>query len=156
MSKKYKQKNDDSLLLRLPNNLKNDFKCCCDILGVPVAEVIRVMIFDFLKENEMFMNSKGFWGAEGLAKKIINKKKREEKKILDNIPITKHEIETKPIDSDSMADINQDVLKTIDISDDPFFNEIVKTRPPMSKLEQFKAQRQSKNSQKRKRKKIRR
>ena len=78
MSTKYRQKNDDSLLVRLPSNLKNDFKHCCDLLDVPVAEVMRVLMADFLKENNDFVLTNGGWGVKSnSAKKIVRRKEKE-------------------------------------------------------------------------------
>lgn len=80
MSTKYRQKNDDSLLVRLPSNLKNDFKHCCDLLDVPVAEVMRVLMADFLKENNDFVLTNGGWGVKSnSAKKIVRRKERKAK-----------------------------------------------------------------------------
>jgi len=72
MQKKYKKKNDSSLLIRLPEKLKSDFYNCCQLLDTPVAEVIRVMMSDFLKDNQSFIVSKGNINPDNkLTKKII-------------------------------------------------------------------------------------
>jgi len=149
--RKYKQKNDAEIKIRLPQSLKDDFLHCCDLLDAPVAEVIRVMMSDFLKDNQSFINSSGEWGAENLAKKIINKKKREEK-LLADIPLKEEKIELNTSTFDHIDEFESDNFQFIDISTDPFFE---KKQTPMNKVEQYKAQRQSKNSQKRKKKKKR-
>lgn len=77
---KYRQKNDAEIKIRLPQSLKDDFLHCCDLLDVPVAEVIRVLMADFLKENNDFVLTNGGWGVKSnSAKKIVRRKERKAK-----------------------------------------------------------------------------
>ena len=83
MQRKYKKKNDSEIKIRLPENLKNDFYECCDLLDVPVAEVIRVLLSDFMKENQSFLLTKGSLPVDGKsAKRIVKRKERESSDVL--------------------------------------------------------------------------
>lgn len=95
MQRKYKKKNDSEIKIRLPEKLKNDFCECCELLDVPVAEVIRVLMSDFMKENQSFLLTKGSLPVDGRsAKRIVKRKERESSEAL--VPIVKDIIE--PLD----------------------------------------------------------
>lgn len=95
MQRKYKKKNDSSLLIRLPANLKNEFYECCELLDVPVAEVIRVLMSDFMKENQSFLLTKGSLPVDSKsARKIVKRKERESSEVI--LPIVENI--TEPLD----------------------------------------------------------
>lgn len=58
MQRKYRKKNDSEMKFRLPHNLKTDFYNHCEQLDVPVAEVIRTIMSDFLKSNRFIENNR--------------------------------------------------------------------------------------------------